>query len=315
MAIDIKVGDLASRAIRNNVTPGGIKRFATSQYTAIQNSEGGFGGFAIEIAKKFFGFLLWAVLGIVKWSLTLIWQWVCSTVSFIWNFDWNKSDETIEAEWKASVNAFGSTLGSALGSTLGWAVTGAVGGAVAFAFNEPLAVHILNEFGEEALEEISQQMLGVLRSGFRVASRGSFNWLYKTGRSFIEGKSDDMYLTDAQLAEAVANGSMTQEIADKNKKGRDALKKSRERKPYSFALNWEKYVESIDNGFLKNFIEEFWEEFWDAVQEGGYVMFSSADAWYSSNRQVQTNISRNLAAGHVVQVQLDRSQITGNTQA
>lgn len=315
MAIDIKVGDLASRAIRQKVTPGGIRRFASAQYTAVQSQDGGVIGFLVDVGKRFFGFLFTVITGIVAWSLTTLWQWIVSTVSFLWNFDWNKSDEALDAELTSAINAFGSTLGGAVGNALGWIVAGAIGGTIAFCFNESLAVHILNDLGEEALEEISAQAVSVIRAGSRILSKAFFNWAYKKARAFVEGRSGEIYQTDAELDAQVASGKITKEIADKNKKGRDSLKKSRERKPWSFAMQWEKYVESIPNEFLKNFVEDAFEEFFDAFSEAGYVMTSSADSWYANNRQSQQAQHQITNAGQIVQVQLDISQVKGNTQS
>jgi hypothetical protein len=315
MAIDIKVGDLASRAIRQKVTPGGIRRFASAQYTAVQSQNGGVIGFLVDVGKRFFGFLFTVITGIVAWSLTTLWQWLVSTVSFLWNFDWNKSDSALDAELTSAINAFGSTLGGAVGNALGWIVGGALGGTIAFCLNESLMIHILNDVGEEALEEISSQAVNVIRAGSRILSKAFFNWAYKKARAFVTGRSDDIYQSDAELDAQVAAGTLTKELADKNKKGRDSLQKSRERKPWSFALQWENFVESIPNEFLKNFIEEAFEEFFDAFIEVGYVMTASADAWYANNRQSQRAERTVTQAGQIVQVQLDRSQTTGNTQS
>ncbi|HEY9637169.1 MAG TPA: hypothetical protein V6D14_27460 [Coleofasciculaceae cyanobacterium] len=306
MGLDIKVGDLASRAIRQKVTPGGIKRIATKQYKEIKNSDGGVIGFLLDTAGRFFGFLFKSVFGIAQWALSTIWGWVCSAVQFIWRFNWAASDEDLDKNLATALESFGGTLGGALGNALGFITVGAVGGAIIFSFNEALAVHALNEFGEEALEEISSNAAAVIRVGFQLGTRYLFTWAYKALRTAIGLNPDAIYLSDADIAKKVADKEWTQDMANKNKKGRDALKAQNKRKPWSFALKWEEFVESIDNKFLKNFVEEFFEEFFEAVQEGGYVLTSSMDSYYAQNSMANRAHHAATSQEATVMVQLNR---------
>lgn len=304
-AAAIELGNLASRINRIKVTPGGIKRIALNQYRQIQ-SQGGILKFIFDIAGKFVGFVCRAVFGAVAWSLSTLWQYICSTTQFIWSFDWNKSNEAMDAELKNAWDSFGGILGGAVGGTLGWLLTGAVGGSIMFMFNEALAVHALNEFGEEALEEISQKAASVIKAGSKVLGKALFNWAYKTLRDRVMGNPDAIYLSDKQIQDQVTAGTLTPAQGEQNKKGRDALKAENARKPWSFALKFEEWKESLPEGFVQNFVEEAFEEFFEAVQEGGYLLCQSMDNYYAQHTMAQNASIQTQQRRHTIQVLLNR---------
>jgi hypothetical protein len=195
MPSDIKLGDLASRAIRAASTPGGIKRIALNQYRQIQSEDGGVLGFVLDVAGKFFGFACKAIFGVVKWGVSTIWNWLCSAVQFVWTFDFNQSDEAMDKSLESAWEGFGGILGGAFGGALGWLIPGAIAGTFMFQFNASLAVYVLNEFGEEALSEIASSAAAVLRAGGNLLGRKLFTWSYKALRDAVMGKESDMYLS------------------------------------------------------------------------------------------------------------------------
>jgi hypothetical protein len=304
---DIELGDLASRAIRASRTPGGIKRIALNQYKNIQSSDGGFLGFLVDVAGKFFGFVCSVIFQGASWSLSTIWSWIVTATQFIWNFDWAQSDDEMNASLNTAWQSFGGILGGALGGSLGWLITGTIGGVILFQLNEAMAVYALDKFGEEALEEIAGKAASVIQATSRLLGKALFTWAYQALRGSIIGRESDIYLSDEDLKTAVESGKMTQETADKNKKGREALKSQNKRKPWSFALKWEEFVEGIDNEFIKQFIEEFWEEFWEGVQEGGYLLVNSVDSFYTQNQMANTSHHSRVNQTRVVSVQLNRN--------
>ena len=305
-AASIGLGELASRVNRIKITPGGIKRIALNQYRQIQSQQGGVLGFLMDIPGKFAGFLCKVVFGAVSWSMPNLWQFVCSSAQFVWSFDWNKSSEAMDAELKTAWDSFGGILGGAVGGTLGWLITGAVGGSVMFMFNEALAVHALNEFGEEALEEITQKAASVIRAGSRILGKCLFNWAYKTIRDKVMGNPDDIYLSDEVINKKLAAGEITHSAAKRNEKGREALKVERARKPWSFALKFEEWKETLPEGFVQNFVEEAFEEFFEAVQEGGYLLCQGMDSYYAQNTMSQNAAIQTQQRRHTIQVLLNR---------
>lgn len=308
--MDIKLGDLASRAIRARTTPGGIKRIALNQYKQKKDEKGGLIGLVLDLAGKFFGFVCKSVFGAAAWSLSSLWNWICNTTQFIWQFDWNQSDESMDKSLESAWNSFGGILGGAFGNALGWLVPGAIAGYAMFQLNVPLAVHVLDEFGEEAMQEIASNAAAVLRAGKNLLGKALFTWSYQAARNSIMGKESDMYLSDEDLQKAIENGTMTHSEAKRNEKGREALKASKERKPWSFALKWEEWKESIPNEFIKNFVEEFFEEFFEAIREAGQQICMSIEGFYSDMvRSSNVSLMESLRT-HVGQVYLDREAAT-----
>ena len=53
--------------------------------------------------------------------------------------------------------------------------------------------------------------------------------------------------------------------------------------PWSFALEFEKRVNSIENPFLQEFTEEFFDELFDACVEAGYVVAGGIDEFLVNN--------------------------------
>jgi hypothetical protein len=99
---------------------------------------------------------------------------------------------------------------------------------------------------------------------------------------------------------------MTHSQAKKNEAGRNALKASKERKPWSFALKWEEYLETIDDKFLRNFVEEAWEEFWETVREAGSEICLSIEGFYSDMVRSSTQTLWESLRTHVASVDLSR---------
>ena len=307
--MDIKLGDLASRAIRESSVPGGIRRLAINQYKQKKDESGGFLGLVFDIAGKFFGFAAKAIFGAATWSLSTLWNWVCNTTSFIWNFDWNQSDESMDKSLESAWNSFGGTLGGALGNGLGWLLPGLIAGQAMFQLNVPLAVYVLNEYGEEAMQEIAGNAAAVLRAGSNLLGKAVFNWSYQAVRKKIMGgDGTEIYLTDEAIAKQVSDGTMTPEVAKKNKEGRDALKSANIRKPWSFALAWEEWrEENLPNEFWKNFYEEFFEEFFEAIREAGSEICLSIEGFYADMVRASDQSLIESLRSHVAQVELNRA--------
>lgn len=307
MGLTLTVAEFASKAIRSSVGNGGVRKFVPSGHGSVTNQQGGIIGSIVNAALKFAGWVLgglWNMItGFISWSFSGLWGLFVQAVSFIWHFNWNVTDEQLDQSLQSAFDAFGGVLGGAVGKAAASLVV-LGGGAVLFCFNEALAMHVLKEVGEEALEEMAESVTPVVRGAAGLLGRWAFNNSYKAIRNALGLNPDAAYLTDAQLAEKVQRGEITQEEADKNKKGRDALKA--QRKPWSFANQVEEWVESLPDGFVENFVEEALEEFFEGITELGYVAFSSIDSFIANQKrghQVATGTSTGLA----VQVQLHRS--------
>lgn len=313
MGMTLSVGSLVSKTVRSAVGNGGIRKFKPSGFSQTTNQNGGIVGSIISAVTKFAGWALgglWNMLtGFISWSLSSLWGMFCQAVSFVWHFNWNVTDQELDAGLTSAFNSFGGVLGGVVGKAAGSLVV-LGGGATLFCFNEALAMHVLKEVGEEALEEMTESITPVVRGAMGLVGRWAFNNSYKAVRNALGLNPDAAYLTDAQLAAEVAAGRMTQETADKNKKGREALKS--QRKPWSFASKTEEWIESIPNEFVRNFTEEALEEFFEAIVELGYVAFSSIDS-YMANQKRGHAVATGSSNGVAVQVQLHRTNPTTPT--
>lgn len=318
MAMEIELGSLASRAVRKLTTPGGVKRIATSVGQIQRNNNGGIIGWLIGGALKFGGFLLsgiWnLVAGGISWTLSQLWTWAIQTFHFVWYFDWNASDESIDQTIEAQYQALLTQAGGALGSMVGWLIGGVIPGLVVMVFNEPLGVKILNDVGEEALEEIAPVVGGLIRSTIRAATRHVLLATYKRARNYLLGKnplyakSDDQI--DEEFAAKVDSGELSVEQAneaiEKAKRVRDSAKEGFQRKPWSFQKKFEEWREDNLPSWLQEPAEEFVEEMSEGIIEAGYVVANRLDAEFAeqaltapaingSQRIVRIDFNRNVS--------------------
>ncbi len=263
------------------------------------NAVTSFGGW---ICKKFWE----AISSIVSWSLSKAWGFFCSGVQYFWHFNWNASDEELDNSLKSAWDAFGGQLGGLAGKAAGSLVV-LGGGAALFCFNEALGMHVLREVGQEAFDELVGSAAPVLQSLSNLAGRWAFNSAYKGIRDAMGMNPDSFYRSDDELVEMQLRGEISFDQRMKMRKGRDALKA--ERKPYTFAQEFENWIESFPEGFVRNFVEEFFEEGFEAIQELGYVAFSAIDGQIAAHK-MGSRVATGANVSGVVQVQLNRN--TGN---
>lgn len=279
MALTINLGSLGSRIARVAITSGqnGTRRFSLNGVSP--SGGGGLIGFVWNGFARFGGFLIGKVLNLlftgIAFSFTLIWSIAVSTFNFVWNFNWNASDTELDAAIQQGFVQLAGTLGGTLGNALGYLVCGAVPGLIAVTFNEPLGVHMLEEVGEEAAEEIASNLANLIKQTGNQLVRMSLTWLYKNTRSLLRSKTG--FIKD----KLIGSGAIDQTTLDKAKVQRD--------QPWSFASAFEDAIESIPNPILENLAEEFFDEFSDACIEAGYIAASSMDTFFANHRLASIN--------------------------
>lgn len=279
MGLTLNLNNLASRITRSSVVSGGIRRFSTSALSDQQDSNGNIIGKLWNGFTRFGGFLIGKVVSLlgtaVKFSWSLLWGLTTSTLQFIWNFNWNASDAELDASIQNAFAALGGTLGGTLGNALGWLACGALPGAVVFAFNEPMGLYILKNVGEEALDEIAGNIANLIRQTGISLIRASVTFLYKNIRRLW--REPDSKVRAKMKAAGVADDKIDSAIAERNK-------------PWSFASQFESFIEGLPDGFIQNFAEEFFEEFSDSCVEAGYVVANSADSYLAAQRLAADSI-------------------------
>lgn len=268
MAITLSVTDLASRAARSVATGG--KGFRTIATRAARNetSTGGsinslFGSalaFGASIVKKAFDI----ILGGIVLSITALFQAFIRTVGFIYNFNWNKTDAALDAELQASYVQLASSLGGTLGSSLGYLVCGVGGAALIATVNESLALQVFKELGEEALDEIAGNLAELIKITTKVIFQTAFTYLFRNLRSLT--RPDSAKLRD----KLIASGKITSEQLGELKTERD--------KPWSFAIGFNNFIESLPGGeIVQEFAEEFFDELSGSCVESGYIIAQTLD--------------------------------------
>lgn len=318
MALEIELGTLTSRVVRAATTPGGIKRIAIS-LSQKKEEPGGILGWIIGGIGKFFGFLfskiIEAIVKFVPWALSTIWGWAVATFQFVWYFDWNMSDEKIDEQIKAQYTALLTQAGGTLGSMTGWLVGGVLPGVVLFVFNEALGVHVLNEVGEEALEELAPLLGALIRSTLRALTRHALLSTYKRARNYLVGKNPLYQYSeselDSQAAAKVASGEWNQQQAtdwkEKTKRVQSASKDNFQRKPWTFQKQFEQWRENTFPDWAQEAAEEFVEEFSESVIESGYVVANSIDSYIAKQKLAAPAI---LGQQRIVSVTFNRANTT-----
>ena len=297
--MEIQLGDLVSKAKSSLITQGGWRRLTTGLSSPQTQQGGGIGGaiaWIIGGLAKFTGWLLskiWqGITGIASWTWSVGVQWVQQTFNFIWYFDWNATDAELDAMIKSQYASLLTQAGGALGGTLGWLVGGLAPGAIIFMFNEPLGVHVLNDVGQEALDEVLPLIGGLLRSVLRTWTRHAITNTYKWLRKRIINSYEFKGYTDDQLQQQanqkIQSGEFNQQQADdwlnSTKRIRDSANSGGDRKPYTFQKQFEEFRKQNLPEWLHNAAEEFVEEFSDAFWEGLACVAGSVDAHVAAQK-------------------------------
>lgn len=220
--------------------------------------------------------------GLVKISAVKIWSIITTGAIFLMNFNWNIADEDLEARWKAAETVWWGQLGSTIGTALGWVTCGVIPSAVIFSFNRALAAHVLMNVGEEAFDEMVDELGLLMTMTVRNAANRrlaeafiGFRWLVKNAANGEEpdtlmGQLVQNYLNDfPQLKEAAQSWG------------------NKGAKPWVLSQKIEEFIENlpIEQKYV-NFLEEMVEQFGDSCIEAGYVVAGSIDEYIANQKIV-----------------------------
>ncbi|QSJ20104.1 hypothetical protein JYQ62_16150 [Nostoc sp. UHCC 0702] len=282
---DIKFTDLASLQQRASIP----KRVFKSRLQSVQkDSEGNVLGWLWNGAKQLGGFLLSEAGKFLNWSFASIWGFLTSTIQYIWNFDWNMTDESIDQQIQSRWNAILGQLGGALGNAFGHLACGVLPGAVIFCFNEPLGAYVLKNATEEFADEFFENVGQLSKAVFQAATQNLILWSFKNIRRLIKSNS--------ALVGKLFGDKAKKMVSAWGEKGSQ---------PWSFAIAVENAIESIPNEGVRNFVEEFLEESWEACVEAGYVVANSLDSYYAQQK-LQKQVEPVLGADRHVEIVFDR---------
>ncbi len=274
MSLSISLNSLASRAARK-VAAGssGIRRIAINATTATQEDDNPVS--SVYNAIERFGQSLmrgtlqaFATLFQISWSA--LWGQTVSLGLFLINFNWNSTDQQLDQQIKQAEIALAAARGSLAGQSLGFAICGLIPTATIAVFNEPLALYMMKELGEEAADEIAASLANLIRLQFNLQARQVFTALFKNYRTLLRGAA----IGFANVL--VAMGILTQESVDKANKNRN--------EPWSFAGAMEDSIDSIKDPVEQAYAEEFWDEFQDSCIEAGFIVAGAADSYFAMQK-------------------------------
>lgn len=272
MALSITLASLGSRVTRIASTAGsGIRRFAVSATTRPASTGGSPLVDFYDGLNRFGNSLMVNTLNefknIATFSWSNLWSQCVRGFLFIYNFNWNATDAELDAKIRQAEITLAATRGRLAGQSVGFAVCGVIPTATIAVFNEPLALHILLELGEEAAQEIASSAATLIRLQAEQLLRTGFINLFKNYRNVLRPAA----LGVAQLL--VAAGRLSQESVDKANKKRN--------EPWSFASALDETVDEIKDPLEKAYAEEFYEEFADSCIEAGYIVAGGADSFFA----------------------------------
>lgn len=298
MGLEIVVDALKSRKIRQAVTGkngGGLRKLALNAVSDKKDDEGNFLS-AVYNGIERFGQSLMSVTkgllgGALSFSFTKLWSWCVSAYLFVFHFNWNATDKELDQQIKQGEIAIAASKGALIGKSLGYAVCGLIPTATIAVFNEPMALYVMKELGEEAAEEIAQSLATLIGLQLKQWRNQIFINLFKNYRSILRPAA----IGFANLL--VKAGVLTQDSVDKANKNRN--------EPWSFAGALEDSIDSIKDPVEQAYAEEFWEEFGDACIEAGYIVAGGIDSYLAQAKLAQAN--HPLGEEKIVEITLDRS--------
>lgn len=266
---DIKLADLKSRDITRDITDFLGGRTISLSHSTKQEEGGGLISWIVGAAKKVVGFVINTLGNAFSFSFSKLWSLFVSTSTFIWNFNFNATDEQLDQQVKQAWNSLAGMAGGTLGNLAGYLLCGIAPGAVMFSFNEALGLYALKQVGEEMLEELASNVASLVMATINATVRAGFTFLYKNARRILKAHASNPIIKRIF-------GNKIEDIA--KSWGAPGSK------PWSFALAVENAVESIPNEGLRNFIEEFLEEAWEGCVEAGYIVANAADTFLAMQK-------------------------------
>jgi hypothetical protein len=217
-------------------------------------------------------------------SVSRLFQSITQTVGFLWNFNWNASDEQIQKQIDGLVKNLAVQTAGALGQTVAAVVCGAVPGQLLVKFDAPLMARLASAGGiskydpskslaatvnTELKEHVLDELCGTYASLYQAAQRASkqaqFLWLYRDARAFLKNSG---------LAEKFL--------------GKDFAKKwgADDAPPLTMSGKYEEAIEKLPD-FWKDIAEEFVENIVEGCQEFLAIGANAADSWLAYQRQFE----------------------------
>jgi hypothetical protein len=274
-AIKIARDALRSQQVRNLVT----NDTGTREIKKADSNEGG--NWFTKILKSIWGGLTsfsgWIIGSIegVGFSFVGILSWFRAAAGFIFNFNWNITDQQIDQQLRQMQLALVGQMGETAGNFIGFLVCGAIPGLILMKFNKPLAAYVLKEVGEEAFDELMGNFRVILQQSARTAAAFVFYGAFKSSRKMIKNFFNNPNSAQSRAARSLFGNNFNKIIEAWG---------SPTAKPWSFRIAIEEAIESIQDDFVREFVENFYEGFLEGCDEAGFVVAQSLDSWFAEQR-------------------------------
>ncbi len=289
----LTLDNLKSRVIRNLVGSGtGVRTIIHKPNEETKSDDGNIFSVVWNAGKGLAGFLFnvgKGILALIGFAWTKLWSLIVSTLVFLYNFNWNASDEDMNKQITQSFENLASVLGGTVGNALGWLACGMLPGLWIASFNPALGAYILKNVGEEALDEIAGHLAQAIRAIFRTTVTAGLIFAYVNVRKLWR-ESDDNFIKRLKQGGLLTDEQIKQKNAERNK-------------PWSLALQTEALIKSIPITFIRNFVEQMLEESAEACIEAGYAVAAGADAFYAMQKLANASI---LGPIQAVEITFDR---------
>ena len=274
MALTLELKDLSSRLIRKaSAGNDGIRRIALHATTSTHGEDDVLKNIYDGLLKFGAGLLRGTIAAcglIINFSWTAVWQACTQAYFFLFNFNWNVSDADLDAQVKTAETALAAAKGRLAGQSLGYAVCGLIPTATIAVFNEPMAMYIMAELGEEAAEELSSSLASLLKLQFQQQARGAFISFFKNYRTLLRD----------------CVGAIAQTLVDVGVITEDSMAKlyTNRNKPWSFAGALQESIDSLNDPAKQAYAEEFYDELQDACLDAGFIVTSGIDSYMATQK-------------------------------
>lgn len=251
----------------------------------IDGNKGDSGGWLNWIKKTFPTFWEWTAklfawgtafspYGLITGGTAALFRLIADNIEPLYNFDWNVSDADLDQQLVNFQQVVFSQLGATLGGLAGFITCG--GGAAAFnygvgallKFNDGAAVRILEEVGEEALDELRGALWALGNTVKNYAVRWVAIQLFKSFRRGVRALVQDPNSEYSRLLKKVFGADTVNTWRRWGERGL---------KPWSFARAKEEEYEKMKDKNWSNFWEEYDEEYREACREAFYVSANVLD--------------------------------------
>jgi hypothetical protein len=226
------------------------------------------------------GFIIGA-LGAIGFSFVTLYTWLRSGISFIYNFNWNITDQQIDQQLKQMRIALVGQMGETAGNFIGFLACGVIPGVIIAKFNKPLGAYVLKEVAEEAFDELMGNLRVLLSQTTRTIAAHVFYGAYKNIRRGIKAFFRNPNSSQSQTLQRFFGPNFNNWVQAWG---------APNSKSWSFRTAVEELIESFPDGYIEEFAENGYEGFLEGCDEAGFVVAQSLDSWYAEQRLTNNSL-------------------------